>query len=101
MIGSYGRLISLVAGLVLLSAAAASACEVGDVQCDNGYRYVCACWTTTGCNYERSGICHHDDGTGPATRNDLDRLMDKYVRHASLVSGRSRANLAVEAGALN
>ena len=36
----------------------AAACNVGDIQCDAaGYRYVCECWTATGCSYTQYGTC--------------------------------------------
>ncbi len=36
----------------------AKACNPGDIQCDNaGYRYVCQCWTSEGCQYYPNGSC--------------------------------------------
>ena len=45
-----------------LATGAALACNVGDIACNNGYQYVCRCWTATGCDYQYEGVCHHDDG---------------------------------------
>jgi hypothetical protein len=94
----YGRFVSAIAALLLLSCSAASACNPGDFQCQNGYRYVCKCWTTTGCQYESdSGYCHHDDSDGPpAAASNFILLNNKYIRQAQLVCDRPRATVALE-----
>ena len=56
------RFAGLFSAVVLLAPIGALACNVGDATCNNGYKYVCTCWTATGCNYEYSGLCHHDGG---------------------------------------
>ena len=43
--------------LAFVGSASASACNTGDVYCDNGYRYECQCYTTEGCRYYQYGRC--------------------------------------------
>ena len=69
----FGRLISLTAAMTLRGAGAAAACDPGDMQCSNGYRYVCQCWTVDGCNYYSSGVCDN------SSMSLLDVLVSKYA----------------------
>jgi hypothetical protein len=80
---SYGRFISTVGALLVLGCSAASACDVGQIACENGYKYVCKCWTTGGCIMESAGNCHHDDLARPQAFN----LTLKSIRQARLVCG--------------
>ena len=44
--------------LASLGSGAALACDVGNIQCDSaGYRYVCQCYTSSGCQYYPDGSC--------------------------------------------
>ena len=62
MILSGSRFVAAIVAFFFFGCAAASACNPGEFQCQGGYRYVCKCWTTTGCQYEfAGGYCHHDD----------------------------------------
>lgn len=81
MILSYGRFISTVAALLLLGSSAASACDVGQIACENGYKYVCKCWTVGGCQMESAGTCYRDDVGSPQAFN----LTLKAIRQARLV----------------
>jgi hypothetical protein len=55
---SSWRFVSAAVALVFCNCTAALACNVGDIQCDAaGYRYVCECWTSEGCNYYPDGVC--------------------------------------------
>ena len=68
----YGRFISTVGAVLILGCSVASAanCEfAGQVACVGGYKYICACWTTGGCEFAPSGSCHHNDPTGPQAFN--------------------------------
>jgi hypothetical protein len=85
-----GRLLPAIAALCLLGCSAASACNVGDIQCENGYKYICKCWTASGCNYEPDGTCYHDDGPAGATPH-VDLTKRKYVREARLTCASPRA----------
>jgi hypothetical protein len=43
--------------VTFIGCSAASACDVGNIQCDNaGYRYECRCYND-GCNYYPDGTC--------------------------------------------
>ncbi len=87
-----------IAALLFLGCSAASACNVGDIQCENGYRYVCKCWTGYGCNYDRDGTCYRDDiGDPPAVNSSFHQLMNKYFREARLVCASSHATVPPEA----
>jgi hypothetical protein len=86
---SFLRLSSATATLLLLGSSAAFACNPGDFQCNNGYRYICKCWTTTGCNYEPdSGYCHHDDVNAPP---NLQSVLKKNIEQARLLCSASDA----------
>jgi hypothetical protein len=75
-----------VAALWFLSCGGVLACNVGDIQCEKGYKYVCKCWTATGCNYEPDGTCYRDDDAGPAgARPHVNLPVSKYVREARLM----------------
>jgi len=78
---SYGRLISTVGALLVLGCSAASACDVGQIACEKGYKFVCRCWTSTGCIMEPDGVCHHDDLSRPQAFN----LTLKKMQQARLV----------------
>ena len=57
------NLCSIAAAMVVMlgGSSVALACDVGDIQCDSaGYRYVCQCYTTDGCQYYYSGSCTAD-----------------------------------------
>jgi hypothetical protein len=72
--------------LVLGSAAAFADCNVGDFQCSGGYRYVCKCWTATGCNYEPAGgSCHHDDIDTTAAMVTFQSLMKSNIHQTALL----------------
>ena len=84
-----------IAALLFLGCSAASACNVGDIQCENGYKSVCKCWTTTGCNYEPDGTCYRDDDrSGAAPHVNLSR--SEYVREARLVCASPHATVSPE-----
>jgi hypothetical protein len=83
MISQGIRLMPAVVALWFLSCSGALACNVGDIQCEKGYKYVCKCWTATGCNYEPDGTCYRDDGAGPSEASPHVNLsVRKYVREA-------------------
>jgi hypothetical protein len=91
-----GRFISAIAALLFLSCSAASACNVGDIQCENGYKSVCKCWTVGGCNYEPDGTCYRDDDrSGASPHVNLSR--SKYVREARLVCASPHEAVTLEA----
>jgi len=49
---------TFIAASLLCGVSTASACDVGNIQCDAaGYRYVCECWTSSGCSYYPDGSC--------------------------------------------
>ena len=86
MISQGFRLMPAVAALWFLSCGGALACNVGDIQCEKGYKYVCKCWTATGCNYEPDGTCYRDDDAGPSGASPHVNLpVRKYVREARLM----------------
>ena len=88
---SYSRFVSTVGALLVLGCSAASACNVGQIACNNGYKYVCQCYTTGGCQMVSAGTCHHDDLAGPQAFN----LTLKSIRQARLVcSGQAVAGAA-------
>jgi hypothetical protein len=94
MILSYGRFISAIAALSFLGCSAASACNPGDIHCENGYKFTCKCWTVSGCNYEADGTCYRDDGpSGTAPHVNLSR--SKYVREARLMCSSPRATIGL------
>jgi hypothetical protein len=90
MILSFGRFVSTVAVLLVLGCSAASACDPGEVVCDNGHKYSCHCWSGPPCEFYPSGTCHDDDFSGPPAAS-FNLLMDKYVHQARLA--RRVANL--------
>ena len=86
MISQIICLMPAVAALWFLSCGGALACNVGDIQCEKGYKYVCKCWTATGCNYEPDGTCYRDDDAGPSKASPHVNLpLGKYVREARLM----------------
>jgi hypothetical protein len=92
------RLMPAVAALWFLSCSGVLACNVGDIQCEKGYKYVCKCWTATGCNYEPDGTCYRDDGAGPLGASPHVNLpLGKYVREARLICPGSPAMAALGA----
>jgi hypothetical protein len=96
MILSCSRFLAATAAFIFLGCAAASAdCNPGDLQCQGGYRYICKCWTTTGCQYERdSGYCHNDDRGAPSATNF--NLLNKHILQARLVCGSSVTAAAID-----
>ena len=78
----YGRFVSTIGALLVLGCSAASACDYGQITCENGYKYVCKCWTT-GCVMEPAGNCHHEDSAPPQALN----LTLKNIRQARLICG--------------
>src|SRR5476651_878417 len=98
MISQFTRLMPVAAALWFLSCSVASACNVGDIQCEKGYKYVCKCWTATGCNYEPDGTCYRDDDADPSgAASHVNRSINKYVREARLVCASSHATVPPEA----
>jgi hypothetical protein len=85
------RLMPAVAALWFLSCSGVLACNVGDIQCEKGYKYVCKCWTATGCNYEPDGTCYRDDDAGAPHVN---LPVSKYAREARLMCTGSPATAA-------
>lgn len=95
MILSGSRLLTVIAAFFFLGCAAALACNPGDFQCQGGYRYVCKCWTTTGCQYESdSGYCHHDNLGAPSATNF--NLLNKHILQARLVCGNAVTAAAID-----
>ena len=95
----YGRFVSAIAALLVLGCSAASACDPGEVVCDNGHKYSCHCWSGPPCEFYPSGTCHHGDSDfPPAAASNFDLLMNKYIREAQLVCGRPSAALDVCSG---
>lgn len=79
-----GRALLTITALCVLGCSAALACNVGDIQCEKGYKYICKCWTATGCNYEPDGTCYRDDGPSGITPH-VNLSKGKYVREARLM----------------
>ena len=91
----YSRFMLAIMAILFLGCSAASACNVGDIQCENGYKYICKCWTATGCNYEPDGTCYRDDDrSGAAPHVNLPR--SDYVREARLICTTSHVTVARE-----
>src|ERR1700688_2984978 len=89
-----GRALLTITALCVLGCWAASACNVGDIQCEKGYKYICKCWTATGCNYEPDGTCYRDDGpSGTAPHVNLSR--SKYGREARLTCASPHATVGL------
>jgi hypothetical protein len=93
MISQGIRLMPAVAALWFLSCGGALACNVGDIQCEKGYKYVCKCWTATGCNYEPDGTCYRDDDAGPSHPH-VNLPGNKYIREARLMCTGAAATTA-------
>lgn len=91
-----GRGLLTIAALCFLGCSAASACNVGDIQCEKGYKYICKCWTATGCNYEPDGTCYRDDGPSRVTPH-VNLSRSEYVREARLVCTSLHAAVVPEA----
>lgn len=59
-----------VVALAVFGSGPTLACNPGDIQCDGaGYRYVCQCYTTDGCQYYSNGTC--SAYRGPRRENDI------------------------------
>jgi hypothetical protein len=85
---SFVRSLLVAAALLLLGSPMAFAnCNPGDFQCQGGYRYVCKCWTTTGCQYESAGgYCHHDDSDSTSVMGASLRLLTRRnIQQTALV----------------
>jgi hypothetical protein len=99
----FFRVLSASAALLFLGSTAALAqCNVGDIQCSRGYRYVCKCWTSTGCRYEPdSGSCHNDDSTAPLSAVRFRLLTNSHNLQAQLVCRKTSATGSAELCAVN
>jgi hypothetical protein len=69
---SFIGFLMAVATVVFFGISPSYACNPGEAYCSGGYRYVCQCWTATGCSYSYSGLCRQDDG------NDGSMLTPKF-----------------------